>query len=277
VSKGFLIYAQNSGKTDYIEQAYALALSIKHSQSDIKNVSLVTNSKVSDEYKSIFDNIIAVPWSKETSGLHAEHRWQVYYATPYDETIVLDSDMLFFEDIATWWDYCGNYDIKFCSRIKNYKLEHVIDAFHRKTFVSNNLTSPYYALHYFKKNQSAFEFYKVLEFVCNNWEYCWNLFAPIDKQNSVSMDLAAAIAIEICGIQDSAVDSKNPLEFIHMKTPLQGWEIFPQSWKDTVPYTLNNRGELFVGNIRQTKLFHYVEKDFITSSILNKLKALCNG
>ena len=279
MSKGFIVFAQNTDSVDYITQAYALALSIKISQRDITSISLVTNDTVPKKYQKVFDQIIPIPWVTESNNdpLKAEHRWKLFHVTPYDETIVLDTDMLMLEDISYWWNYCNNYDFKFCSRIKNYKLEIINDTYHRKSFIANKLSNPYFALHYFKKTTLTYEFYKVLEFVCNNWEWAYNKFAPDEYQNWLSMDLAAAIAIEITGTQEQAIDIISPLEFIHMKTPIQGWSPIPLSWQDTVPYVLNTKGDLIVGNIKQSKLFHYVEKNFITKKILNKLEDLNNG
>ena len=277
MSKGFLVLAQNTVDVDYIQQAYALALSIKLSQNDVDKLSLVTNDVVPEEYKSAFDQIIPIPYfnSEADSSFKTEHRYQMYYATPYDETIVLDTDMLLLDDISLWWDYCSNHDIKFCNRIKNHKLETVVDTVHRKAFVSNNLSSPYFALHYFKKSDYARDFYKVLEFVCNNWQWCWTKFAPVDYQDWSSMDLAVAITIEILGAHETVLDTLSPLEFIHMKTPLQNWKTSEPSWQKSVLYNFN--GELTVGNIRQQKLFHYVEKDFLSFRIIKKLKELTNG
>lgn len=279
MSKGFLIFAQNTDTVDYVQQAYALALSIKYSQNSINSVSLVTSSKVPKKYKSVFDNIIPIPWITESTITRyaTEHRWKLYHSTPYDETIVLDADMLLLEDIKTWWDYCGNYDLKFCSRIKNYKLEVVKDTLHRKTFIANQLSEPYVALHYFKKSNSAHEFYKTLEFVCNNWEWCWDKFAPIEYQKTCSLDLATAVAIEILMYQDIVFDKYSPLEFIHMKPHLQGWDYNSERWQDTVTSVLNTKGDLVVGNIKQSKLFHYIEKDFVTTKLICKLEELVNG
>jgi hypothetical protein len=279
VSKGFLIFAQNTDSVDYLEQAYALALSIKYSQNSVKNVSIVTSDKVPKNYKHAFDKIIPTPWTaKPTNSRYAtEHRWKLYHVTPYDETIVLDSDMLLVEDIESWWEYCSSYDLKFCSRIKNYKLETVRDTFHRKTFIANKLSEPYIALHYFKKSQLAHEFYKTLEFVCNNWEWCWDKFAPVEYQNTCSLDLATAVAIEILMCHDTIFDRHSPLEFIHMKSHLQGWDNHSENWQDIVPSVLNTKGDLVVGNIKQSKLFHYIEKDFITPKLLKRLEDLANG
>ena len=278
VSKGFLLFAQNTDNVDYITQAYALALSIKASQQHITNVSLVTNDTIPKKYQHAFDQIIPIPWTTETTtSLAGEHRWKLYHITPYEETIVLDTDMLMLEDISAWWDYCANYDFKFCSRVKNYKQEVINDTYHRKAFIVNKLTNPYFALHYFKKTNVTHEFYKVLEFVCNNWQWCYDTFAPEEYQNWLSMDLAVAIAIEITGTHEQAIGNESPLEFIHMKTPIQGWLPIPVSWQDTIPFILNSHGDLVVGNIKQSKLFHYVEKNFISKNILAKLEKLADG
>jgi hypothetical protein len=279
MSKGFLVIAENSKSTNYVEQAYALALSIKMSQKEITSISLVTNNKVPKKIAKVFDQIITIPWTENTiqSRYAVENRWKLFHISPYNETIVLDADMLMLEDISNWWSYCSNFDLKFCNRVKNYKLEPILrDTFHRKAFNENGLTNPYFALHYFKKSEQALNFYKVLEFVCNNWEWCYDKFAPVAYQDWLSMDLASAIAIEITGYHEAVIDTCSPLDFVHMKLPLQGWELSPASWQDTVPLVLNSRGELIVGNIKQTKLFHYVEKNFISKKILYRLEELSN-
>lgn len=279
MSKGFLVIAENSKSTNYVEQAYALALSIKMSQKETTSISLVTNNKVSKKIAKAFDQIITIPWTERVSESRyaVENRWKLFHISPYDETIVLDADMLMLEDISDWWSYCNNFNLKFCNRVKNYKLEPILqDTFHRKAFNENGLTNPYFALHYFKKSEQALNFYKVLEFVCNNWEWCYNKFAPVAYQDWLSMDLASAIAIEITGYHEAVIDSCSPLDFVHMKLPLQGWEILLASWQDTIPLVLNSRGELIAGNIKQTKLFHYVEKNFISKKILSRLEELSN-
>lgn len=278
MSKGFLVLAQNTQDTDYVRQAYALALSIKHSQHTVTSISLATNNIVPDEYKSVFDHIVEIPWITVTdeTRFRAENRWKLFHITPYDETMVLDTDMLMLEDISSWWEYCENYDIKFCSRVKNHKLETVNASVYRQTFASNNLPEPYFALHYFKKSQPALEFYKVLEFVITHWDFCRGTFAPNNPQEWVSMDLASAIAIEISGLHSDAIDNCNPMEFIHMKPLIQGWPLRYESWQDAVPYVFNSRGELVVSNIRQSRLFHYVEDRFLSNRIILTLEKLVN-
>lgn len=278
VSKGFLVYAENTATVNYIEQAYALALSIKISQSTVKDISIVTNDIVPEEYKSVFDNIIPIPWYTVAaeSAYKTEHRWKLYHASPYEETIVLDTDMLFLEDVSSWWEYCKHFDIRFCSQVKTYKDEVVTSNYYRKTFESNGLANVYSALCYFKKCDNALNFYTTLEFVVNNWQRCYSIFAEKDSQNWLSMDLAIAITIELTGMWDEVIDASAPLTFVHMKPALQNWPIVPESWQTAVPVSYNNRGDLLVGNIKQDKLFHYVEKDFLKPAILQKLQDIVN-
>lgn len=279
MSKGFVLLAQNTPTVDYVKQAYALALSIKVSQKTVSDVTLITNDEVHDSYKKAFDKIIPIPFNDDAidSKWKTENRWKIFHATPYDETIVLDTDMLMLEDISLWWDYCKNFDFRFCNRIKNYKQEYVNDADSRKTFIENDLTNPYFALHYFKKSDFALAFYKCLELITFNKDFFYGKFAPKQYQTWLSMDLSSAIAIKMLAAEDLVYDINSPLEFVHMRPHLQGWNPLPESWRDTVPFFHTSKGDLIVGNIKQNKLFHYIEKDFISNKILSDLEGTANG
>jgi hypothetical protein len=91
------------------------------------------------------------------------------------------------------------------------------------------------------------------------------------------MDLATAIAIEISMNYISVNDKNSPLEFVHMKPALQGWQDPIDRWQDVITFVLNSKGNLILGNIQQSKLFHYVEKDFIDTTIISRLQELVHG
>lgn len=278
MSKGFLVLAQNTPTVDYVRQAYALALSIKATQKEVTNISLVTNEKVPEEYQSVFDNIIDIPWGDVAYNPEwkIENRWKLYHVSPYVETIVLDTDMLFLDDISSWWDYCSKSNLKFCTKIKNYKNQVVEkDTYHRAAFIENNLPNPYVALQYFKRSDFAHSYYKALELVVENWEYFYKKFAPKSMQNWLSIDMSAAIAIKMLGIEDT-VDAVSPLEFVHMKPAIQNIRPIPESWQNVLYCDFNETG-LVVGNYKQHNLFHYVEKDFLTDNVLETLKEMASN
>ena len=60
--RGYFIIAQNNQEYDYIRMAYALALSIKNTQSTIKNVSIALpgaeGNLLTEKQQWIFDDVI---------------------------------------------------------------------------------------------------------------------------------------------------------------------------------------------------------------------------
>jgi len=104
MDKGFCILAQNNSSTDYVRQAYALALSIHKFNNDQK-VTIITNDIVPEKYKSVFDQIVPIPWTDQAEGKDwkIENRWKVYHASPYEYTIVMDADMIVTHNIEHWW------------------------------------------------------------------------------------------------------------------------------------------------------------------------------
>ena len=106
MTQGYLVIAQNNAN-DYVRQAYALALSIKATQPNINNISLVTDDTVPEQYLSAFDKIIPIPFgdAASSSSWKVENRWKLYHASPYDETIVLDVDMLVLDNIENVWKF----------------------------------------------------------------------------------------------------------------------------------------------------------------------------
>ena len=134
-NKGFLIYA--SGE-EYVKQAYLCALSIIASGNQYP-VSIVTDTNVPTKYK------------KTDSRFHTENRWKLYHATPYEETIVLDSDVLVQQDLGPFWGLMKNYDLYYPTRVFTYRKDLVTSNYYRKAFVANNLPNVYNTLHFFRK------------------------------------------------------------------------------------------------------------------------------
>ncbi len=272
MTRGFLVLAQNSD-TDYIRQAYALALSIKATQPTINNISLVTNDVVLDEYRAVFDKIISIPFGDhaENSSWKVENRWKLYHASPYDETIVFDADVLVLENIERLWDFVNGRALLFSSNVKDYKNRVVTDKTYRKVFVENNLPDLYSGMFYFRKSQEALEFFKLVEFISYNWEKIYYEVTPKAMQKFFSMDVSFAIASKILGIDDRVIIPNSLFTFTHMKPALQGWDPVPESYLSQVMVNFNSNRELFINNIRQSGVFHYVEDAFLTDQIIEKL------
>lgn len=270
--KGYVILAQNNDVTNYVQQAYLLAMSIKRTQK-IKNVSLVTNDTVPDEYILAFDKIIPIPFDDHAvnSTWKVENRWKVYHASPYFETIVFDADMIVLDSLESCWKFAKDRELCFTSRVTNYKGQVINDLTYRKMFIDNDLPNLYSGMFYFKKTELVETFFKLLEYITYNWERFFFEVAPKNSQNFFSIDVAASIATKILGIDDIVVHPNSPFTFIHMKPALQGWMPVPESCYTRVPAMFNSKNEMFIGNYKQRGVFHYVDDQFLTEKMIEDL------
>lgn len=276
MSKGFLVIAQNSEGIDYLKQAYALALTIKKTQPIYNSISVITNDSVPEKYLEVFDQIIPIPWQDhaEESQWKVENRWKFIHATPYDETIVLDTDMLVLDDLTSKWDVLKKHDVFFASSVKDFRGNRVSNELNRQVFVYNDLPNIYFAFHYFKKTPAAFEFYKTLEFIVNNWQTTYSKLTPKAKQRWLSMDVSAAIAVKLLGIDDTVVNPSLNVSFAHMRPNIQGWPTPYDSWLKACDYYFNDDFEFFVNQFKQKGIFHYIENEFLTDDLVAYLEKI---
>jgi len=275
MNKGFCILAQNNSKTDYVRQAYALALSIHKYNSDQK-VTIVTNDTVPEEYKSVFDQIVPIPWTDqaEEKDWKIENRWKVYHASPYEYTIVMDADMLVLHNIEHWWDELAKNELYFTSNVTTYKGDVATSRYYRKVFDSNDLPNVYSAVYYFKKGHKAKQFFTMLELIMTNWELFYGKFAGIDYQNWCSVDVSCAIALKILDISSDVTNPSSYITFTHMKPYMQKWAQVPEHWTKSIGTYLRKDGKLLLGNFVQRNVLHYVEDEFLTDDLLRRLEAL---
>lgn len=273
MSKGIVLLAQNSAD-DYIEQAAVLAASIKYN--DGTPVTLITNDHVSNNYKKYFDNILPISWGDmaELSNWKIENRWKVFHQSPYKETIVMDTDMLVLRSLDNLWEFYKNYDLFFTTSPVTYRNEIITSNYYREMFVENSLPNIYSALYYFKKTEFTHNFFAYLELVLKNFDKFQEDLCPYKKQQHISLDVAIAMTIKLMNIEHKVTNQKETIStFVHMKSHVQNWKMSREKWQNVVSSSLTHDLDLYVGNYRQTGIFHYTEKDFITNMhILQKLE-----
>ena len=89
MSRGYLIYAVDE---PYISMANILKKSIEHHTKDEVTI-------ISDNFP--YEKTKPLVWKgKVQSSNNLLDYWQLYWVSPYDETIVLDADMLFLNDYS---------------------------------------------------------------------------------------------------------------------------------------------------------------------------------
>lgn len=273
-TRGFFTIAQDSGDKQYIRMAYALALSLKLTQKKYSDMSIgiTPGTTVPEEYAWAFDKIIEIPWGDHAaeSKWKLENEWKVIHMTPYDETIKLDADMLFFSDIANWWDVMSLEDFVICNRVLDYRASETTDDHYRKAFTLNQLPNVYTAMMFFKKTDPAYEIFNLAKFVYFNWQYFFeNCLIPEHRPTQVSTDVVFGLVLKILDYDGSSKTPRMIPTFTHMKSRLQGWRgSIDENWQNHINSFVNPELEVKIGNYIQHFPLHYYRKEFLTDETI---------
>jgi len=257
---------------NYVQQACLLASTLKKHCPEEK-ISIVTNDEVPPKQKKLFDRIIPIPFGDDAteSAWKVENRWKLYHCSPYEKTIVMDSDMIILEDITRWWKYLEKYKLFFTSNVQTYRQETVQDNYYRKTFIKNNLPNIYTGLHYFEKSELPERFYNYLETVCKNWEEFYSKFLPNNTPPRLSIDVASALVVKILDIENQVTSTNSNVTFTHMKSFVQNWRSPTESWQQSVSVYIPENLQLKIGNYVQRGVLHYTENSFVNNSGIENL------
>ncbi len=265
MSKGYLIMAQG---LQYLKMATALAKSIKQSQCVVNSVAVITDQE--DAASEYFDHVIKLETDLSGDAEWKIHnRCQFYDLTPFDETVILDADMIFIDDVSHWWSYFSRYNFLVTNKVRTYRDEAVTFSPYRKTFVENSLPNVYSAFTYFKKSELAETIFNLTKSIITNWDDYIDRFAPESKQEFPSLDLALAVAIDILDVEDEITSHTDFPTFTHMKSGCQGWKNYSEDWKVHLGIYQSSNG-LRLGNHLQSGILHYVDKEF-----LQRLEDVC--
>jgi hypothetical protein len=272
---GYLLIISENTDTDYLQMAYALALSIKNTQKPgYDRVALVTDNPAAvKKLKSawVFDYVIS--WDQETFW---DGRSWMDTLSPFENTVCLDVDMLFLRDYSHWIDYfTENTELYVANNAYTYRGELVVSDDYRRTFTRNALPNLYSFYTFFKKDSAlAKEFFTLGRHIIKNPIEFSNHFLSELKPKVVGTDEAFALSAKILDIAD---DIAYDLEFprvVHMKPLVQNWPWPANTWSDHVGFYFNRKGNLKIGNYQQYDIVHYVEKDKVTPEMINILEEI---
>ena len=214
---GAVIFAQNNKSVNYVKLAI---FSAKQIQKHLKiPVSLITDKNSDNEDLSIFDTVIYVDDYKHTqyrkfydgSISSAQDEWknftrsQIYDLTPYDKTLVIDSDYVINSSVllpALYNDhifqiYKNSFDLA------NWRDTSSFDRI-------NQYAIPFYwaTVFIFEKNKITESFFTLISHIKENWQY-YRILYSIDT-TAFRNDFAFSIAIHIMNDSDDG-DFATPL------------------------------------------------------------------
>lgn len=209
MTKGVLLFAQNNSQVDYVKQAMFCAKRIKQ-YLDLP-ICLATDTvdylnEYYPDYHNYFDTVIELEREpiqqrkKFKDGLYSEKvlEWRNYSRsdswdiTPFDETIVMDTDLLVSNDtLLTAFEY--NQDFLIAKESKDVKTTRYIYEFKR---ISDRSIDMYWAtLFYFKKNENTKLLFDLIKHIRQNYNFYRLVYKIVEKK--FRNDFAFSIAIHI--------------------------------------------------------------------------------
>ena len=245
MSRGFVIMAQDTEKVSYTKCAKALKASIKRVMPKA-NVTIITTDMLPHG-----DQAPDSDWKLAND-------WQVYDASPYDETIKLEADMFIPRSIEHWWDILSINDVVVSTKIRNFKGELSDCRVYRKFIDENMLPDTYNSITYFKKSKTAKLFYTVVKDIFEHWEE-YKAILKCNPQEEVSTDWVYAIACHIIGVEKTTLPNFTEMSMIHMKQYING--IPSEDWTKTLVYEVLPE-TIRVNTYPQLYPFHYHIKSF---------------
>lgn len=253
MTEGFVILAENTSSTNYVECAEALALSMKYYMPNC-NIMLISNTN-----SDVFDNVVKLPYGDlaENSDWKLINDWQVYEASPYDITIKIEADMLCTSDIGYYFDLLKDMDLCLCTTIRDYRGDVSQVKAYRKFITDNKLPDIYNGLVYFKKSDTAKTFFSIVRNVFENWNDYKKILICNNKEVATT-DWAYSIACHIMGTELITNPTLNQFSFVHMKQYIN--DLITEDWTKELVYELNDN--MKIQSYPQRHLFHYQVKEF---------------
>lgn len=250
--QGYLIPAFNTDTVDYVACAVRLAHSIRQFHSDA-SIALLTLSQCSDP---VFNHVIALPNTNVEHCVNYQcHDWQVFYASPYRETIKLEADMIAASSIDHWWSMFRHRDVVISQGCRTLYDQPSSYRGDRRLFDANGLPDVYNAITYWRMSQTAKEFFDTVRSIFDNWQEFARLLKFPDAM--ASTDVVYAMAAQILGSEKVTLPPGYGPQIVHMK---QGHQ--PMVGHDWTRELVWETDPMRVQTVAQWGMFHYVIKDW---------------
>ena len=247
--QGYVIVAINTDATDYVACAVRLADSLKRFH-PTASVCLITDNEYTNP---VFDHVRILP-AVDRTNLWAND-WQVFKLSPYRETVKLEADMLVASEIDHWWPLFRNRDVVISTGCRNWQDQISNSRHYRRVFDENHLPDVYNAITYWRRSQTATEFFRLVRNIFENWNQYRTLLKFADDVPST--DLVYAMAAQIVGPEQCTLPADFSPTIVHMKQHIAGTQA--GNWTQELVWETD---PLRINTVAQWGMFHYHNKEW---------------
>lgn len=284
MSHGIVLFGINNTAVNYVQLAVMAAAFIKNNMPNT-NVCLITDKQSKEYYEQtskwklddFFSHVLLVPEKQQQfqntrsykdtryystpSQFKNESRASVYDLSPFDETLLLDSDYLICNNVLS--NVWGSSEEVLINR-------HAVGLMHNKLHSDEFRLNPfgirmYWATAiYFRKGDKAEQLFKLVDHIKENWEY-YKLTYDFPG-NLFRNDYAFSIAIHILNGFIDSTDFFPPLPDDTILTALDTDQFFNISAKDDLSF--------FANDIKDTWKFYATRTKGLNVHCMNKLSLM---
>ena len=265
MNKGYIVQANTHLE---LHQAELLATSIKIKNKDA-SVCLVTNKNAQSD---IFDYIVEYPfYVKENT---RENDWQLYWATPYEYTIVLDCKCVVMQDQETLWDYLiDNHSVCLPTQCTDFRLNILHDKFMSKYEQEYNYKKVYANIFYFDKSDESLRYFKILDPIMQDWKSTQSILFKKQHQtkyydyNLMHTICANSVDFDVFGFFE------NVLQYIDMQVTVRNnYNNLETAWTDVISCWHTDYGKLKLQNYSVNNILYYHEDNFYNEDLADDFR-----
>ena len=273
--RGYITLGINTDE-DKIRYCYALALSIKSCDPDA-NITLVVDKgksgNVQSYYNHAFDYMVELPHgnSAHKDGFHGMNLWQVYYCSPYEETIYVDYDTLFVNvDTNNLWNVMSQNDISVPANAISYR-NYPIPSFPRFEYeIQYGLPQYFYNLIYFNKSKISSDWFKMADPIMQNWRDVYNNQFIDKKPDNFEKNLLGNVITHFMDMEHEIAVKLNNHFDLHSASHgvFPNPEEIPKNWTDMLNYWVTKNRKIQIENsIINSGIIHYSDETFLTDEV----------
>jgi len=261
---GFVTFAKNTDDVNYLELAYLQCLNVKATQTNNQYCVIVDNKTkdlVTDKHREVFDYVISMPDDDRPF----QHEPQVFWLSPFKETIKLESDLLFTRSIDHWWTAFRLKNVCLSTGAKTSRGINGTVRKYRELFDANELPDVYNGLMYFRYSREAMAFFNAARYIQEQWSYVQPALKKCFEENP-STDVLYGLTALMVGEETVTMPSMDFINFVHMKSGFNGWSD-SRSWVDTV-MSERDGDVIRINNLNQYSPVHYYDKTYATKELI---------
>lgn len=270
MTEGYIFFGIDvPGEQINLDLARNLSLMLKISDPHRETCAIVHKlDHVPSEYEDDFDYIVELPYDRYhyDDDILTEW-WQLYYATPFDNTMYMDYRSLVLGDITSLWDIVAPHDLVIGTP-KNFQgnIAHTVT----NPVISQHLKSVYgMDLVYFKKSLANSEWFKMADPIFKNWQTIYNDVFGIIVQMDFDCDVLSSYAMALTGLEPF---THNDFDYIDTSLGIKS-EILDHAeydFRKMFNVWISNNLGLKINNHQQYGVVSCRKTNIINQEIINK-------